>query len=308
MSLISFSPELTLNKNSNPSPIDMNRTQIKYIFKFGEFGMNNGQLTEPSGVAVNCDNDIIIADTDLHRIQVFDKDGRFKFKFGECGSEEGQLLYPNKVNVVKSTGDIIVTERSPTNQIQIYNKHGKFLRRFSANFLDPRGVCVDSKDRIIVVDGKIMKVLIFDLMGNLLKNFDCSKYIFLPSALCSLNCKDREEIYISDNKEHCVKAFDYDGNFIRQIGGKGVTTNPIGVKIDSNDEILVFDNHNGFNVTIFNQDGQFINALMSHDKTVECLDMDLMDNCSIVLSCKDNVVYLYEYKGNSLCLSDSGLA
>ena len=38
--------------------------------KFGEFGVLEGQFTEPSGVAVNAQNDIIVADTNNHRIQV----------------------------------------------------------------------------------------------------------------------------------------------------------------------------------------------------------------------------------------------
>ena len=49
--------------------------------------------------------------------QIFDKEGRFKFQFGECGKRDGQLLYPNRVAVVRNSGDIIVTERSPTHQV-----------------------------------------------------------------------------------------------------------------------------------------------------------------------------------------------
>ncbi len=51
-------------------------------------------------------------------LQIFDKEGRFKFQFGECGKRDGQLLYPNRVAVMKNSGDIIVTERSPTHQVQ----------------------------------------------------------------------------------------------------------------------------------------------------------------------------------------------
>lgn len=32
---------------------------------------------------------------------------------------DGQLLYPNRVSVNRVTGDFVVTERSPTHQIQI---------------------------------------------------------------------------------------------------------------------------------------------------------------------------------------------
>ena len=54
-----------------------------YHCKFGEFGILGGQFTEPSGVAVTPDNEIVVADTNNHRIQVFDKEGNFKFQFGE---------------------------------------------------------------------------------------------------------------------------------------------------------------------------------------------------------------------------------
>ena len=52
------------------------RSQIKrqkmiYHCKFGEFGVIEGQFTEPSGVAVNAQGDIIVADTNNHRIQVY---------------------------------------------------------------------------------------------------------------------------------------------------------------------------------------------------------------------------------------------
>lgn len=46
--------------------------------------------------------------------------------------------------------------RSPTHQIQIYNQYGQFVRKFGANILQhPRGVCVDNKGRIIVVECKV---------------------------------------------------------------------------------------------------------------------------------------------------------
>lgn len=46
------------------------RQKMTYHCKFGEFGVMEGQFTEPSGVAVNAQNDIIVADTNNHRIQV----------------------------------------------------------------------------------------------------------------------------------------------------------------------------------------------------------------------------------------------
>jgi DNA-binding beta-propeller fold protein YncE len=288
------------------SSLQLLRSKMIYHCKFGEFGITDGQFTEPSGVTINTNNDIIVADTNSHRIQIFDKDGRFKFKFGECGKRDGQLLYPNRVSIVKQTGDIVVTERSPTHQIQIYNKYGQFLRKFGANILQhPRGVCVDYKGRIVVVECKVMRVLIFDLYGNVLQKFDCSKYLEFPNGVCCSNPLNNpslntpEEIYISDNRAHCIKVFDYNGNFIRQIGGEGITNYPIGVGINSNNEILVADNHNNFNLTVFTPDGQLINALESKVKHAQCFDVGLMDDGSIVLASKDYRIYVYKYGGSS---------
>jgi tripartite motif-containing protein 2/3 len=271
-----------------------------YNCKFGEFGVTDGQFTEPSGVAINSNNEIIVADTNSHRIQIFDREGRFKFKFGECGKREGQLLYPNRVAVVKHTGDIVVTERSPTHQIQVYNQYGHFLRKFGANILQhPRGVCVDSKGRIIVVECKVMRVLIFDLMGNVLQKFNCSKYLEFPNGCCCSN--DREEIFISDNRAHCIKVFNYEGQYMRQIGGEGITNYPIGVGINLNGEVLVADNHNNFNLTVFTQDGQVVNALESKVKHAQCFDVGLMDDGSIVLASKDYRIYVYRYNSLGDC-------
>jgi hypothetical protein len=81
--------------------------------------------------------------------------------------------------VVKPTGDIVVTERSPTHQIQIYNQYGQFVRKFGANVLQhPRGVTVDNKGRIIVVECKVSfhseQILASVFSSKALKLLECS--------------------------------------------------------------------------------------------------------------------------------------
>nr|AUG84421.1 brat [Platynereis dumerilii] len=282
-----------ISANIYPPKSQIKRQKMIYHCKFGEFGVMEGQFTEPSGVAVNAQNDIIVADTNNHRIQIFDKEGRFKFQFGECGKRDGQLLYPNRVAVVKTSGDIVVTERSPTHQVQIYNQYGQFVRKFGANILQhPRGVTVDNKGRIIIVECKVMRVIIFSQMGDVLHKFGCSKHLEFPNGVV---VNDKEEIFISDNRAHCVKVFSYQGVFLRQIGGEGITNYPIGVGINPAGEILVADNHNNFNLTIFTQDGQMVSALESKVKHAQCFDVALMDEGSIVLASKDYRLYIYRY-------------
>ncbi|XP_054724316.1 B-box type zinc finger protein ncl-1-like [Uloborus diversus] len=270
-----------------------NRHKMAYHCKFGEFGTYEGQFTEPGGVAVNANNDIIIADTNSHRIQIFDKEGRFKFQFGECGKSDGQLLYPNRVAVFKKTGDIIVSERSPTHQIQIYNQYGQFVRKFGTELLQhPRAVAVDNKGLIVVVECKVMRVVIFSQFGMVMQKFNCAKYLEFPNGVV---VNDYHEIFISDNRDHCVKVFNYNGQYVRQIGGKGLTNYPIGVSINMSGNILIADNHNNFNITLFTQDGQLVYATESKIKHAQCFDIALMDDESVVLSSKDYRVYVYRY-------------
>ena len=62
-------------------------------------------------------------------------------------------------------------------------------------------------------------MIIFDQLGNVLNKFGCSKHLEFPNGVV---VNDRQEIFISDNRAHCVKVFDYEGNFLRQIGGEGI--------------------------------------------------------------------------------------
>jgi len=72
----SMSHHLLLPSRSNSSTLK--RHKMIYHQKFGEFGVLEGQFTEPSGVTVNAQGDIIVADTNNHRIQIFDSNGRLK--------------------------------------------------------------------------------------------------------------------------------------------------------------------------------------------------------------------------------------
>merc|ERR1719322_650669 len=276
-----------------PPKAQIRRQKMIYHCKFGEFGILEGQFTEPSGVAVTEENEIIVADTNNHRIQVFDKEGNFQFQFGEVGKRDGQLLYPNRVAVVAKTGDIVVTERSPTHQVQIFTKYGQFIRKFGADILQhPRGVTTDNCGRIIVVECKVMRVVIFDMVGNVLNKFSCSRFLEFPNGVV---VNDSMEIFISDNRAHCVKVFDYQGNYLRQIGGEGVSNFPIGVGLTASGEICIADNHNNFNLTVFSQAGQLLGALESKVKHAQCFDVALMKDGSIVLASKDYRLYIYRF-------------
>lgn len=277
-----------------PPKCQQKRGKMGYIHKFGEFGVEQTKFTEPSGVAVSpVDQSIVVADTNSHRIQVFTEQGLYCHHFGECGKRDGQMLYPNRVAVFPRSGNIAVTERCPTHQIQIYSPSGKFLRKFGSSLLEnPRGLTIDHKDRIVVVECKVMRVTVFDAMGKVIHRFTAADHLNFPNG-CATN--EKEEIFISDNRSHCVKVFTYSGQYLRQIGKPALTNYPIGVGITPQGLVLVADNHNNFNVTLFTQEGVLVEALESRVKHAQCFDIALMGQGQIVLASRDFRIYVYQY-------------
>ena len=54
-----------------------------------------------------------------------------------------------------------------------------------------------------------MRVVIFYMVGKFLSKFSCSRFLEFPNGVV---VNDSMEIFISDNRAHCVNVFDYQGN------------------------------------------------------------------------------------------------
>ena len=126
-----------------------------------------------------------------------------------------------------------------------------------------------------------MRVFIFDVMGIVLNKFSCSCYLEFSNRVV---VNDQMEIFISDYRAHGVKVFDYQGNYLRQIGDEDVSNFPIGVGLTASGETTIADDHNNFNLTVFSQAGQLLGTLESKVKHSQCFDVALMKDGSIVLA------------------------
>lgn len=104
--------------------------------KFGALGTSKGQFNSPHGFCLGVDEEIIVADTNNHRIEVFEKNGQFKFQFGVPGKEEGQLWYPRKVAVMPTNSKFVVCDRgNERSRMQIFSKNGHFMRKIAIRYL-----------------------------------------------------------------------------------------------------------------------------------------------------------------------------
>jgi len=66
-------------------PVDVVSVLCVIRSKFGQLGPGKGQFNSPHGFCLGMDEDIVVADTNNHRIQIFEKTGDFKYQFGQPG-------------------------------------------------------------------------------------------------------------------------------------------------------------------------------------------------------------------------------
>ncbi|MGB7291285.1 MAG: hypothetical protein WBD99_03850 [Thermodesulfobacteriota bacterium] len=128
------------------------------------------EFSFPTGVAVDSSDDIIVANSVVNGIQVFNSEGVQKLSFGSPGAEDGQFDSPDGV-AVDSSDNIIVAD-SGNYRIQVFDSAGvhklTFGRRGRRNgqFDYPHGVAVDNSDNIIVADSGNSRVQVFNSAGE----------------------------------------------------------------------------------------------------------------------------------------------
>lgn len=263
-------------------------TAMQIRCKFGSLGTSKGQFNSPHGFCLGVDEEIIVADTNNHRIEVFEKNGAFKFQFGVPGKEEGQLWYPRKVAVMHTNSKFVVCDRgNERSRMQIFSKNGHFMKKIAIRYIDiVAGLAVTSKGQIVAVDSVSPTVFIISEDGELVHWFDCSDYMREPSDIAIRD----NDFYVCDFKGHCVAVFKDDGTFQYRIGNEKVTCFPNGIDISNAGDILIGDSHgNRFHVACFSRDGILQSEFeCPHVKVSRCCGLKITSEGYVVTLAKNN--------------------
>jgi DNA-binding beta-propeller fold protein YncE len=142
------------------------------------------------------------------------------------------------------------------------------------DFLDPRGVAVDSLGRIIVADMGNDRIQVFaadfvprfEFGGFNWREQDTSFNTITDSARGSFNVPtdiavNIKDIFVSERENNRIQKFDMDGNFLLSFGGsgdeRGQISYPMGICCDRLGNVYVADSRND-RVQKFDVNGNFI--------------------------------------------------
>lgn len=127
----------------------------EYFGKVGSGGTGDGQMLEPSALALDAEENLYVADEKLNRISVFDRDGEFRTSWGTQGTSPGEFDRPCGLLI---RGDTVIVVDSMNHRVQTYSRDGKFLYQWGAHgmgdgeFRLPWGITEDRDGNILIAD------------------------------------------------------------------------------------------------------------------------------------------------------------
>ena len=238
--------------------------QVKPVLSFGQKGLGDGMFKDPMGVAVSDRDEILVADNENHRVQVFDSNGTFLRCFGRKGENTGEFNHPVGIAIDKGR-NIFISEWN-NHSVQIFSWEGRNLHSFgSQGSLDsqltyPWGLSLDSTGNVIVADAGNKLIKIFTPDGRFVMKIGGQGSFSDP-----VHCVQCGEYFIvSDSIEHCIKVFNREGHFQYKFGKKGEGDGEFNclnfLSVTQSNHLLVCDGEN-HRVQVFELDGKFVGKL-----------------------------------------------
>ena len=183
----------------------------------GGKGIGRGQFDSPTGIAVDGNGNVLVADTNNGRIEKFSATGAFLSILGAKGSGQGQFRAPNGI-AVDGTGNVYVTDAA-NHRMEKLASDGKFVAEWKGpepGFYGPRRIAIGPDDSIYVVDQGHNRIAKFSSDERVLAVWgtagtgdgqfnDPTSVAVDPST---------NKIYVADPINKRIQVFDENGKFL----------------------------------------------------------------------------------------------
>lgn len=188
--------------------------KVHSVFGTSQQGSTIRELHCPSGFCLSDTDDILIADTNNHRVVVCGPP--HPWKIGRPGTDDGQLCFPRKVIALRGESvRYVVLDKGGDGKTraQIFEARGEFVKRLNMVSLVPRGgievsaasatpsgqlLLVDTAGFVYAIDVDAPRVNFW---------FDASAQLGEASDIAMFD----NLIYITDFKHHCVQVYTSEG-------------------------------------------------------------------------------------------------
>ena len=261
-----YSVEVKINGEKLPTCPFTLAVKERQLVVVGEFDLkfNQGQeFKGPSGIAVNRQGDIAVADYYGHCVFVFNKEGNCLQQIGKEGTDPGQFKNPNGVSFLNNN-EILIADQS-NNRIQHINiQTGSVVKTFGkegegkGHFKNPVCICLDDAERIVVTEFCNNRVQVMSNEGEALFTIGDSGPERLSEPNCCISYKNI--FLVTQRGNHVIKAFDSSNTFLYQFGEKGNQDGQFNgacdMCFDDSNNLLVCDYDNN-RVQQFSLDGRF---------------------------------------------------
>lgn len=228
-------------------------------------------LARPHGIAIAPDGSLAVADSQNHRIAIFDEAGILVREVGSYAdiAEPAGLNEPWDVTM-DSEGNLYVAN-TWNFRVNVFSPQGLFLRTWghegpnqvtdSYAFWGPRGITSDAEDRIYVSDTGNKRVLVFSGDGEFIRQIGIGgSFDGQLDEPAGLAIGPDGNLYIADTWNQRVSVFSPDGIFQRSWPVEawyGSSNERPYIAVDPSGRVFISD-PGGFRVIAYSAEGEYL--------------------------------------------------
>lgn len=226
----------------------------------------------PTDVALDAEGNLYVIDSGNHRIQKFDRNGKFLLLWGNQGTGEGQFNFIDKEHEgfggieIAPNGRVYVAD-SENARIQVFDTNGKFLQQWgkrgkgNGEFVRPIDLAIDRAGNVFVIDDRNDQIQKFDGQGKFLLRWGGNGSADGQLKDTGGIAVDTDgNVYVADFGNNRVQKFDNAGKFLAKWGSRGRSegkfVDPDYVHVDDKGNVYVVE-YEGARIQKFDGDGTF---------------------------------------------------